>query len=372
MPESNEVQAERPSAGAETADTAAVEKPRRVLLVDDEAFIRELVRRWLTQEGYECQTCSDIEQAWAVLEEDPYPLVLTDITMPGGSGVKLLQRIRDRFGDEVAVLMATGAGDRETAVDCLRRGAYGYLTKPLHRDDVVIHIETALERRRLALQGQAFQRELEEKVREATADVRQREQEIIWRLLWVADRHDIESSAHFRRIGLYAKALAEAMGWSGRRLDDIKLASAMHDIGKIGVPTSILRKRGPLTDDERAIMQRHTVIGGEILGGSNIPLLQMASEIAHSHHERWDGSGYPRRLSGTDIPEAARIVAVVDVYDALGSDRYYRERYPEAKVLEMMAEERGAHFDPDILDAFFELQPALTSTSRLASRSRSA
>lgn len=344
----------------------------RVLLVDDEPFVLDLLRRWLASEGYESTGCTDIEEAWTVLGEDPYPLVIADITMPGGSGLDLLDRIKARFGDEVAVLMATAVADRSTAIECLRRQAYGYLIKPLDRTDVLINVESALDRRRLALQGRAFQLALEEKVRECTLEVRQREQEIIWRLLWMADRHDKETSTHFRRIGLFAQRLAARIGWEGQRLENIKLAAAMHDIGKIGIPEAILRKRGPLTDSERKVMQEHTVIGGEILGNSNIPLLQLACEIALCHHERWDGSGYPRGLAGTDIPEGARIVSVVDVYDALGSDRNYRKRFPEEQVLAMMREERGKHFDPFMLDAFLEVQPEMSPRRDLAGHARGA
>lgn len=360
-------------AARHTSDASSVAGPeRKVLLVDDEAFIRELGRRWLDAEGFECDVCCGVEDAWDLLETGSYGAVFTDISMPGGSGLQLLERVRDRFGDEVAVLIMTGLNDRQTALECVRLGAFGYLTKPLHREEVVISLENALERRRLALQAQAFRTALEERVLEATLEIRRREQEIIWRLLWVADRHDIESSAHFRRIGLYAKGLAGAMGWEGQRLEDIKLAAAMHDIGKIAVPTPILRKKGALTDEERATMQRHTLVGGEVLGGSDIPLLQMAAEVALCHHERWDGTGYPRGLRGKEIPEAARIVAVVDVYDALSSDRYYRERFDEERVLAMMTAERGAHFDPEILDAFLEIQPGLAPVGQLASNSRNA
>jgi putative two-component system response regulator len=170
---------------------------------------------------------------------------------------------------------------------------------------------------------------------------------------------DDETGSHARRIGLYAATLAEDVGWKPEAVENIRLAAPMHDLGKIGIPDSVLQKPGPLTSDEFGLMQRHSEIGARILGGSGVPALKMAAQIAQSHHEKWDGSGYPAGLAGVAIPESARIVAIVDAYDALVHDRVYRPALTEEKAVLTMAEARGTHFDPGLLDRFIHLLPEM-------------
>lgn len=196
---------------------------------------------------------------------------------------------------------------------------------------------------------------LEAEVRRRTKIIRQREQEISVKLLSAAAERDQETGLHIRRIALYAAALAEELGWSTQRVDDIRLAAPMHDVGKIGIPDSILLKPGKLDPDEITIMRKHVLIGAKMLEGTDIPLLDMAHEIALHHHERWDGRGYPHGLKGEDIPESARIVSIVDVYDALSSRRVYKAAFSEEDTLRMMHEEKGKHFDPAIFDAFMRI-----------------
>jgi len=200
---------------------------------------------------------------------------------------------------------------------------------------------------------------LEREVRRRSAAIRHREEEIAIRLLAVASVRDGETAGHVRRIGLYAAAVAEALGWGTSRAEDMKIAAPMHDIGKIGIPDAILRKPGRLTDDEYRIMQRHTVIGAEMLAGSDIPLLKMGREIALCHHEKWNGTGYPNALKGEDIPMAARIVAIVDVYDAMLSRRVYKDPIPESDVLDAMARAAGQDFDPSLFDIFTIVLPRI-------------
>jgi response regulator RpfG family c-di-GMP phosphodiesterase len=200
---------------------------------------------------------------------------------------------------------------------------------------------------------------LEREVRQRTAMIRQREEEIALRLLSVAGVRDGETGSHVRRIGLYAAAVGEALGWDISRSEDMKIAAPMHDIGKIGIPDAILRKPGRLTQAEYAIMQRHTVIGADMLSGSDIPLLNMGREIALCHHEKWNGGGYPNGLKGDDIPIAARIVAIVDVYDAMLSRRVYKEPIPETEALSIMAQAAGQDFDPALFDLFTQILPKI-------------
>lgn len=200
---------------------------------------------------------------------------------------------------------------------------------------------------------------LEREVHRRTAAIRQREEEIAIRLLAAAGVRDEETGSHVRRIGLYSAAICEALGWNAARTADIRVAAPMHDIGKIGIPDAILLKPGRLTQDEFAIMKQHTVIGAKMLGDSDIPLLAMSREIALGHHERWDGSGYPQGLRGEDIPLCARIVALVDVYDAMLHRRVYKEPIAEAEVIVTMSGASGKHFDPTLFQVFLRILPAL-------------
>jgi CHASE1-domain containing sensor protein len=198
-----------------------------------------------------------------------------------------------------------------------------------------------------------YARELEETVREQTAGIRRAQEEIIFRLVSASQWRDEETGMHVRRTGLFSEVLAKAAGWSAAEAEVIRQAAPMHDVGKIGIPDAVLRKPGKLTPEEFEVMRTHTLIGAEMLADSDVPMLRMAREIALNHHEQWDGQGYPNGLSGQDIPESARILAIVDVYDALTHDRVYRPALPEDKVLEIMRQGAGTHFDPLLLSCFF-------------------
>ncbi len=324
----------------------------RVLIVDDEPLVRDLLARWLRHEGYECATADCAAAACAHLQEQPVDLVTLDITMPGGSGLDLLDRIRGMLPD-VAALMLTAESDTTNAIRALTAGAYGYLIKPIDRQELLAQVAKAIERQRLVIENRAYLLGLETQVREQTKIIRMAHEETIHRLLSATMCRDEETGAHVRRVGLFSEVLALAAGWSPSEAEQLRFAAPMHDVGKIGIPDAILRKQGPLTSEEYAIMKCHTAIGARMLGGSSWPLLQMACAIAQSHHERWDGEGYPQGLRGDAIPEAARIVAIVDVYDALSHDRIYRPALPEEKVLEVLRQGAGSQFDPALLTHFF-------------------
>ncbi len=195
---------------------------------------------------------------------------------------------------------------------------------------------------------------LEEEVRRRTADIRNREEEVALRLLSAAECRDDETGAHIRRIGFYSVVLAKKLGWTIEEIDHIRIASTMHDIGKIGIPDSVLLKPGKLSDDEYEIMKQHPVIGGKMLADSKARMINMAHEIALCHHEKWDGSGYPQGLTGSEIPLSARIVAIADVYDALVHKRVYKPAIAEIASLNIMKESKGQHFDPDLFDLFLD------------------
>jgi putative two-component system response regulator len=329
-----------------------------ILIVDDEKYICIAISRWLEPEGFNCVMAHDYNEAMACMEKQEFHLLISDINMPGKSGIELLRTTKERF-PRTAILMATAVDERNTAIHALELGAYGYLIKPFDKNEFMINIASALERRRYELRSKEYERQLEQEVRDRTADIRNREEEIALRLVWASEFRDDTTGEHIRRIGMFSAILAEALGFPKSFVDDIRIASPMHDVGKIGVPDHILLKPDKLTPAEFEIIKKHTEFGAGILGGSDIPLLQFASEIALTHHEKWDGSGYPRGLAGEDIPEASRIVAIVDEYDALSFDRIYRHAYPEERVLEILRQGKGTHFEPRIFECFMDTLPVL-------------
>lgn len=337
----------------------------RILVVDDEAPARRVFSRALVADGYECATAESVPRARELLDGDRYDLIICDLNMPGESGMTLLEEV-NRSHREVAVLMATGEDDPAIAHAASERGADGYMVKPFSRNELLIHVDCALEqsrRRRLRLDNGSRReaRERATEVREALVDVAERERlidsqraEMLRRLSEAVGQRDLETGAHIRRIGSYSALLARVFGLDEAAVRAIDLAAPMHDVGKVAIPDSILLKPGKLSPGERAVMRRHAQIGHDILANSGSPLLDLAAEIALTHHERVDGKGYPARLHGEQIPLAGRIVAIADVFDALTSDRPYKARLPLERALEIMREGRGTHFDPVLLDCFIE------------------
>lgn len=330
----------------------------KILVVDDDPFIRDIILKCLETEGYECSTAHSAEKALELLEQDDFSLIISDIMMPGKSGIELLAIVRQKYPD-IAMIMVTAVDDRKTAVQALQLGAFGYVIKPFDLNEIFLSVVNGLERHRLALQSKEYEKRLENDVKTRTAEIRRREEEICLRLTAACEYRDEETGTHNRRLGLYAFILADQLGWSGQLMDEIRIAACMHDIGKIGVPDNILLKTGRLTDEEFAIIKTHPIIGAEILSGSEISLLNMARDIALAHHEKWDGSGYPHGLAEDAIPEAARVVAIIDVYDALVHKRVYRPPLPEEEALGMMLKDTGRHFDPRIYDAFLQALPKI-------------
>jgi putative two-component system response regulator len=251
--------------------------------------------------------------------------------------------------------MLTGNRDTESAISALNAGAFGYLLKPARQDELLAQVNHGLELRRLRIERRRYTEGLEQRVREQTVEIRQAHEETIHRLVHAAATRDVETGAHIVRTGAFSEILARAAGWSPAEVERIRMAAPMHDIGKIGVPDAILRKPAGLTPEEYDVMKQHTVIGGRLLAGSNSSILTLAREIALAHHERWDGKGYPSGIAGEAIPEAARILSIVDVYDALTSDRPYRRAMKEEVVLKMMLAEQGRQFDPVLLTTFFSV-----------------
>jgi putative two-component system response regulator len=339
----------------------------RVLIVDDEPVVRKILQRKLSLDGYHCEEAGSAEEALDRLTKDTVELVVLDIKMPGKSGVELLPEIKLRYPD-TAVIMATAITDTATAIRCMREGAYDYLAKPFNLDEVSLSAERAIEKRRLELENKAYQQHLEEMVDQRTSELREAVQRIkiasldtIHRLSQAAEYKDEGTGAHIRRIGQYCSGIARKMGLKDTEVENILYAAPMHDVGKIGIPDRILLKRGKFDPDEWEIMKQHTVIGADLLAGSDVEFIRLAEVIALTHHEKWDGSGYPRGLKGTEIPLVGRIVAIADVFDALTSARPYKEPFSIKKSFDIIQEGCGTHFDPDVVDAFFSIKAEIRS-----------
>ncbi|HTR72069.1 MAG TPA: HD domain-containing phosphohydrolase [Solirubrobacteraceae bacterium] len=337
-----------------------------LLIADDEEALRRWQERVVREQGgYSCDGAGDAVAVRRRLQENSYQLALLDVNMPGESGIELLSHIRSNHPD-VAVLMVTGEDSTELALTAIEQGAYGYLIKPVAAGELLINVANALHRRRGELRNQRLMERLREtaderghKLEEALQDLELSEHKVwasqaetIFRLARMVEFRDEETGQHLHRMSSYCEILARKIGWDEQRREQIRLASQLHDVGKVAVPDSILLKPGKLTDEEFDVIKGHAEVGYRMLAGSASEVVRMGAEIARTHHERWDGKGYQRGLMGEEIPVEGRIAAVADVFDALTSDRVYRSALPVKSAIEMMRDERGAHFDPDLLDAF--------------------
>jgi putative two-component system response regulator len=329
----------------------SVAASEQILVVDDETMIRRLLERVVGDTGHVVETAANGTEAREWLEASRFAVVICDLDMPGESGVELARWIRAKHPD-VAVLIATGTNDAEVADAALATGAYGYLVKPFKRNEVAINIANALRRRSLEIENRDYRDLLEHRVAERTEELQRSRAELVRRLSMAIEFRSSETGEHVERIGDRAAAIGWTVGLDEDSCDMIRVAAALHDVGKIGIPDEILLKPGPLTAQERSRMQDHAQLGHELLAGSGIEVLDVAATIAFTHHEQFDGSGYPRGLRGNDIPIEGRITAIADVYDALTHDRVYRPALPNEEVAAIMHRGRGTHFDPDLFDAF--------------------
>jgi putative two-component system response regulator len=339
-------------------DLAVRQQATRILIVDDDEKVRRLLARILTREGFTCDLAADAAQALEDIEDREYDLVITDVNMPGMSGMELLAEVLGRRPD-TSVILVTGLNNTSTAVTALEHGAYDYILKPFEATEVIISVRNALRRRQLEIENRSYREHLEERVRDQTEEIRSSHKEIALRLVVASEYRDNETGAHVRRIGQFCEAVCDRMGMPAETRDRMGLAAAMHDVGKVGIPDAILRKPARLEPWEFEVMKSHTVIGGQILSGRAIPLLVTAREVALGHHERWDGKGYPNGVHGKGIPLPARIVAVIDVWDALIHERVYKAAWPEETALEEIRKNRGTQFDGDVVDVFLGLASRL-------------
>ena len=349
----------------------------RILIVDDEDAIRTLLARLLGAHGYECFTAESAAAARRTLKETHIALVLSDVNMPGESGLDFTREVLSEFPD-TAVVMVTGLDDRRYADVAIELGAYGYVLKPFKPNELIINVGNALRRRALEIENRSHRERLEQTVltrttalRETIArletsdgELRRLREEIITRLSWAAEFRNQETGEHIVRVGLYCALLARLAGVPADRAEMLRIAAPMHDVGKIGIPDRILLKPGALSPEERKVMEAHTEMGHRILAGSGVPLLDLGADLALTHHERIDGTGYPRALHGDEIPLEGRIAAIADVFDALTSDRVYRRAYQPEEAFDVLREGRGTHFDAELLDLFLDAQDDVLAIRR--------
>lgn len=291
--------------------------------------------------------------AWCIANEPD--LIIVDYMMPVLDGLSFIDKVRARHErDDVPILMVTANNERKVRYEALRLGANDFLNKPIDANEFGPRVRNMLKLRQAHLDTRQRAERLADEVRKATAEIHERELETITRLARAAELRDPETGSHIRRMSRYSALIAKTMGWSPDHVEEMLHASPMHDVGKLGIPDYILLKPGALSPGERRVMMQHARIGYDILKDSDSRVVQLGASIALSHHERFDGSGYPRKLSGSEIPMAGRIVAVADVFDAITSERPYKSRWPIESATEYLRRESGTHFDPQCIEAFFK------------------
>lgn len=330
----------------------------RILMVDDQEYNLSLLERILRRAGFaQLRSTMNPMEIRSLLETFDPDIVLLDMHMPGLDGIEAMALIHEHAGTDgyLPVLMLTADMTPEAKQRGLQAGVNDFLTKPYDRTEVVLRINNLLKTRFLHLQLQQQNNTLEDRVQARTSELQRAKEEILQLLGRAAEYRDDMTGQHTQRVGLLSGMLAERLGLSPLEVEQIRMAAPLHDIGKIGVPDEILLKPDRFEPAEFDRMKTHTTIGADILLGSSFAVLKLAGIIALSHHEKWDGTGYPNGLRGEEIPLEARIVALADFYDALTHERPYKRAWTPEETREEVVRQRGAHFDPQVVDAFLDL-----------------
>jgi response regulator RpfG family c-di-GMP phosphodiesterase len=350
-------------------EVSSYQVPARILAVDDEFAACKLISLILGPPAFHCTTASSGEEALVALQTEPFDAVISDLDMPGMGGLQLLTQVRRKY-PHMAFLVTTGVDDLDVGVQAMRCGADDYLVKPLREGAVAASLQSALHKRRLERQVENYRLHLEEMVVERTAQLQaallqvERSYEHTLQALGAAiDLRDNQTAGHSQRVCRYSLEIAKGMGWSGQQLGSLARGAYLHDIGKLGIPDGVLLKPGPLTAEERELMQKHAQIGFDLV--SDIPFLADAAEIVLTHHERFDGKGYPRGIKGEELLLSARIFAVADTLDAITSERPYQRASSFEEAREIIRRFSGGHFDPEVVNVFLgiaeETWPAIAN-----------
>ncbi len=338
--------------------------PALILVVDDQELNQRVMAAMLKPLGYGVVQARTGLEALELVEATRPDLILMDVMMPLMDGFEATRRLKANPDTmHIPVVMVTSLSEVDDRVAAMEAGAEDFLSKPVDKTELRARVRSLLKVKAYHDHMINYQRELEEEVarrtedlRKAFARIRKVSLDTIVRLSRAAEYKDEDTGTHITRMSKYAVLVARGLGLNERTVESILYAVPMHDVGKIGIPDQILLKPGPLTAEEWEVMKRHTTIGARILAGADPGFLRLAEVIALNHHEKWDGSGYPRGLKGKAIPLAGRITAIADVFDALTSHRPYKKALPREKALEIVTKGRGGHFDPQVVDAFLAVK----------------
>ena len=335
-----------------------------ILVVDDQPQNIELLEAYLAPQGYKIIKAANGEEALGKLSGNPIDLILMDVMMPGMDGFEVVRKIRkDEATHLLPIILVTALKETEYRIEGIEVGCDDFISKPVDKLELLARVRSLLKVKDYNDLMSNYRKELESEVTNRTEQLSQAYKKIkaasldtIYRLSMASEYKDGDTGAHIKRMSRYSAAIARRMGMDENAVETILYASPMHDLGKICIPDRILTKSSKLDSTEWEIMKFHTVIGAKILHGSGAEFLILAETIAQSHHEKWDGSGYPNNLKGTEIPITGRITAIADVFDALTYKRPYKAAFSIEEALAVIKEGRGSHFDPDVTDAFFAIQ----------------
>jgi putative two-component system response regulator len=334
----------------------------RILVVDDEAPVRRVLEEMLRSLDYAVLEAEDGAQTLALALHQQPDLILLDVGLPDLSGFEVAKLIRGRFDPTVLpIIIVTGRDRREERLKAVEAGANDFIGKPVDVTELKVRVAAQLRLKEAERLRRRHRAELERAVRERTQELlatlrrlREAQMETLFRLALAAEYKDDETGEHIQRVGSYCGILAAAAGLPAHQVHLLEVAGPMHDVGKIGIPDAILLKPGKLDPGEWEIMKTHTSIGHQLLSGSESEYLEVGASVALTHHERWDGAGYPQGLATEEIPIEGRICAIADVFDALTSERPYRPAFPVEQAVDMLRAGRGSQFDPGLLDLFIE------------------
>jgi putative two-component system response regulator len=331
---------------------------RTVYVADDVPTNIELIEAvFRSDPGLTIKKALDGKELLDSIAKDGQPdLIILDLMMPNMDGFDVLKALKDsREKHYFPIIVLSALTDKQSIIEALSMGADDYITKPFFVEELKARVGNMLKLKERDEFLHTSLDVMESNLLEKLQMLEHTQLEIILRLGKASEFRDDETGRHIERIADYVNLISEELGMNHDQSMMMRYAAPMHDVGKIGIPDTILLKPGRLTDEEFKIIKLHTIIGGKILTGTTLPLLELAREIAMSHHEKWDGSGYPGGLKGEDIPLSGRVVAITDVFDALTSNRVYKTAWPMEKALDFIKEQKGRHFDPDVADAFFSI-----------------
>ena len=320
----------------------------KILIVDDTPKNIQVVASVLQNHNYELAFATNGNKALNSIEKTKFDLILLDVMMPGIDGYETCKRLKVMTnGIHVPVIFLTAKTDEESIVTGFDCGGVDYVTKPFNQKELLARVDTHLKLK-------DYEDNLEKKVRQLTREIEETQREVVFTMGSIGETRSKETGNHVKRVAEYSYIFGINYGLAEQEAQLLKEAAPMHDIGKVGIPDSILNKKGKLNPDEWEIMKTHAQLGYDMLKFSTRPILKSAATIAISHHEKYDGSGYPNGLKGDDIHIYGRIIAICDVFDALGSERCYKKAWPDEEVFELLKSERGKHFDPKLVDIFFD------------------